>query len=171
MKNDRDWICNPHPKFEYGLSLVFAWKGVDLTAFIQGVYGNQVYNSVKMLTDFWSVSELGANKSSRLLDAWSPTNTDSDIPSLAYNDLNNEKRTSSYYVEDGSYCKLRNLQIGYTLPDDYLSRLKVSKMRIYVSGQNLYTIKSKGFTGLDPENPYLAYPNSKIYTVGLNMSF
>lgn len=170
-EQDRDWIGNPHPDFEYGFNLVLEYKGIDLSAFLQGVYGNDVYNSVKRFTDFWAVDELGSNKSTRLLNAWSPTNTDSDIPALAFSDLNNEKRTSSYYVEPGSYLKLRNLQIGYTLPESMLAKISLNKLRVYVSGQNLFTIKSKDFSGLDPENPYLAYPISTTFTVGLNASF
>lgn len=170
-ENDRDWIGSPHPDFEYGVNIDLAWKGFDLTAFLQGIYGNEVYNSVKRFSDFWAVDELGSNKSTRLLSAWSPTNTNSDIPALAYSDLNNEKRTSSYYVEPGSYLKLRNLQIGYTLPADVLRKIRIEKLRLYVSGQNLFTLKSNKFTGLDPENANLAYPISKTYTLGLNVSF
>ena len=106
-----------------------------------------------------------------MLDAWSPSNTGSDIPALSFSDLNNEKRTSSYYVENGSYLKLRLIQLGYSLPKDMLAKIKLSKARLYVSGQNLLTIKSKDFTGLDPENPALAYPISKSFTIGLNLAF
>ncbi len=170
-EDDRAWIGTPHPDFEYGLNLALGWKGFDFTAFLQGVYGIDVYNSVKRFTDFWAVDELGSNKGTRVLDAWSPTNTGSDIPALSYSDLNNEKRTSSYYVENGSYLKLRLIQLGYSLPKSVLSKIKLSKARLYVSGQNLMTIKSKDFTGLDPENPALAYPISTSFTVGMNISF
>jgi TonB-linked SusC/RagA family outer membrane protein len=170
-ENDRTWIGNPHPDFEYGLNIVLGWKGFDFSAFLQGVYGNDVYNSVKRFTDFWAVDELGSNKGTRVLDAWSPTNTSSDIPALSFSDLNNEKRTSSYYVENGSYLKLRMLQLGYSLPKDMLAKVKLSKARLYISGQNLLTIKSKDYTGLDPENPGLAYPISSSFTVGMNISF
>ncbi|MBS2100286.1 SusC/RagA family TonB-linked outer membrane protein [Carboxylicivirga linearis] len=170
-ENDRTWIGNPHPDFEYGLNIGLGYKGFDFTAFIQGVYGNEVYNSVKRFTDFWAVDELGSNKGTRVLNAWSPTNTGSDIPALSYSDLNNEKRTSSYYVESGSYLKLRMLQLGYSLPDGVLQKLKMGKARFYISGQNLLTIKSKEFTGLDPENPHLAYPISTSFTLGMNVSF
>lgn len=170
-ENDRTWICNPHPDFEYGLNIYLEYKNFDLTAFFQGVYGNQVYNSVKRFTDFWSVDQLGANKGTRLLDAWSTTNTSSTIPAISYSDDNNEKRVSSYYVEDGSYMKLRNAQFGYSLPQALIAKAKLEKVRFYVSGQNLFTVKSKSFTGLDPENPNLAYPISKTVTFGLNVAF
>ncbi|HPL76833.1 MAG TPA: SusC/RagA family protein, partial [Paludibacteraceae bacterium] len=170
-ENDRTWICNPYPDFEYGLNINIEFKNFDLICFFQGIYGNQVYNSVKRFTDFWSVDQLGANKGTRLLNAWSPTNTSSDIPAISYSDDNNEKRTSSYYVEDGSYMKLRNAQLGYSFPHTLITKAKLEKVRFYISGQNLFTIKSKDFSGLDPENPNLAYPISKTVTFGLNVAF
>lgn len=169
---DRTWIGNPHPDFELGLNVYLEYKGFDLSAFFQGLYGNRVINNTKQFTDFWAVAELNMNKGTRLLDAFDPlTNPDSDIPTISLTDDNNEKRFSSYYVEDGSYLKLRNLQIGYSLPDNLMQKVKLGKLRFYVSGQNLFTVKSKRFTGLDPENPNLAYPLSTTLTFGLNVSF
>mgnify|MGYP001810104559 CR=1 FL=1 len=170
-EKDRTWLGTPHPDVEYGLNIVLEYKGFDLTAFFQGIAGNEINNTVKRFTDFWAVDELGSNKGTRVLDAWSPTNTDSDIPALSFSDLNNEKRFSSYYIESGSYLKLRNLQLGYTLPASITRKIKLDKTRFYVSGQNLMTLKSKNFTGLDPENPNLGYPISTTFTVGLNVGF
>lgn len=170
-EKDREWIGSPHPDFQYGLNIYLEWKGLDLTAFFQGVSGNDVNNTVKRFTDFWAVDELGSNKGTRLLDAWSPTNTDSKIPAISFSDLNNEKRFSSYYIESGSYLKLRNLQLGYTLPSTLTKKIQFDKVRFYASGQNLLTLKSKNFTGLDPENPNLGYPVSTTFIFGLNMSF
>jgi TonB-linked SusC/RagA family outer membrane protein len=169
---DRTWIGNPHPDFEFGLNIYLEYKGFDLSAFFQGVYGNKVINNTKQFTDFWAVAELNMNKGTRLLDAFDPvSNPNSDIPMISLTDDNNEKRFSTYYVEDGSYMKLRNLQIGYSLPEKVLQKIKLEKLRFYVSGQNLFTLKSKSFTGLDPENPNLAYPISTTFTLGLNVSF
>ncbi|MDR2806159.1 MAG: TonB-dependent receptor [Dysgonamonadaceae bacterium] len=169
---DRTWIGNPHPDFEFGLNIYLEYKGIDLSAFFQGVYGNKVINNTKQFTDFWAVAELNMNKGTRLLDAFDPvTNPNSDIPTISLTDDNNEKRFSTYYVEDGSYLKLRNLQIGYSLPAETLHKIKLEKLRFYISGQNLFTLKSKSFTGLDPENPNLAYPISTTFTFGLNLSF
>ena len=170
-ENDRTWLGNPHPDFEYGLNIVLDWKGFDLTAFFQGIVGNEVNNTVKRFTDFWAVDELGSNKGTRVLNAWSPTNTGSDIPALSFSDLNNEKRFSSYYIESGSYLKLRNLQIGYTIPSSVTKKIKIDRTRFYISGQNLMTLSSSKFTGLDPENPNLGYPISTTFTVGLNVGF
>ena len=170
-EKDRTWLGNPHPDLEYGVNIVLDWNGFDLTAFFQGIVGNEINNTVKRFTDFWAVDELGSNKGTRLLNAWSPTNTSSDIPALSFSDLNNEKRFSSYYIESGSYLKLRNLQIGYTLPQTTSKKMNLDKTRIYLSGQNLITLNSSNFTGLDPENPNLGYPISTTITVGLNVGF
>ncbi|HET9569925.1 MAG TPA: TonB-dependent receptor [Bacteroidales bacterium] len=170
-EKDRTWIGSPHPDFQYGLNVALDWKGFDFSAFIQGIYGGKANNSVKRFTDFWAVDELGSNKGTRLLNAWSPSNTSSNIPALSFSDLNNEKRFSSYYVEPGSYLKLRNLQLGYTMPGNLVKQCMLEKVRFYLSGQNLLTVKSKKFTGLDPENPYLSYPISTTFTAGINISF
>lgn len=169
---DRTWIGNPHPDFEFGLNVNLEYKGLDLSAFFQGVYGNKVVNNTKQFTDFWAVAELNMNKGTRLLNAFDPIkNPNSNVPMISLTDDNNEKRFSSYYVEDGSYLKFRNLQIGYTLPANISQKIKMDKLRFYISGQNLFTVKSKSFTGLDPENPNLSYPISTQYTLGLNVSF
>ncbi len=170
-EQDRDWLGDPHPELQFGFNLAFDYKGFDLNAFVQGIYGNEVNNTVKGFTDFWAVDQLGSNKGTRLLDAWSPTNTTSTIPAVSYLDMNNERRFSSYYIESGSYVKLRNLQLGYTIPAKTMKKINIDKLRFYVSGQNLLTLKSKNFTGLDPENPNLSYPISTTYIVGLNLSF
>jgi hypothetical protein len=171
-ENDRTWIGSPHPDFEYGLSFYLEYKGLDLNMFWQGLKGNKVINSTKMFTDFWAVTELNMNKGTRLLDAFDPvSNPNSNIPMISLMDDNNEKRFSSYYVEDGSFLKLRNVQIGYSLPNALIKKANLDKVRFYVSGQNLLTLKSKNFSGLDPENPNLAYPISTTLTFGLNLSF
>ncbi len=170
--SDRTWIGSPHPDFEFGLNIDLEYKGFDLNAFFQGLYGNTVINNTKQFTDFWAVAELNMNKGTRLLNAFDPVNNpNSDIPMISLTDDNNEKRFSSYYVESGSYMKLRNLQIGYSLPQKMIQKAKLEKLRFYVSGQNLFTLKSKKFTGLDPENPNLSYPISTTFTFGLNVAF
>jgi len=78
---------------------------------------------------------------------------------------------STYFIENGSYLKLRTLQLGYTLPKRWAFKVKMDKFRLYVSGQNLLTIKSKSFTGIDPENPAFGYPIPMSFTVGANISF
>ncbi len=168
---DRTWIGVPHPDFMYGLNINLEYKNFDLTMFWQGVYNTDVINDQKYHTDFWSVSETGSNKGVRLLDAWSPSNPDSSIPALSITDSNWESRMSTYFVENGSYLKLRTLQLGYSLPKVYSKRIGLEQFRLYVSGQNLLTIKSKSFTGIDPETPGFGYPIPMTFTVGANITF
>jgi len=167
---DQTWIGNPNPDFTYGLNIYLEYKNFDLTMFWQGVQGVDVYNEVKKNTDFWSVGDMNANRGTRLLGAWTQ-NPRSDIPAVCLEDLNNEKRISSYYVENGSYLKLRNLQLGYTLPTDISKKIKIERLRFYFSAQNLLTIKSKNFTGMDPENPNFGYPIPLNLTFGFNIGF
>ena len=168
---DQTWIGNPNPDFTYGLNIYLEYKNFDLTMFWQGVQGVDVYNEVKKNTDFWSVGDMNANRGIRLLGAWTPQNPGADIPAVCLEDLNNEKRISSYYVENGSYLKLRNLQLGYTLPTDISKKIKMERLRFYFSAQNLLTIKSKNFTGMDPENPNFGYPIPLNLTFGFNIGF
>ncbi|MCM4160949.1 TonB-dependent receptor [Antarcticibacterium flavum] len=169
---DRTWIGTPHPDFTYGLSAEFNYKQFDLSLFLQGVAGVDVINDFKFATDFWSASETGSNKGARLLDAWSPTNTNSDIPMISLVDENWEARFSSYFVENGSYLRLRNAQMGYTLTNEAASKVGMDYFRVYVGGDNLaLLLKSKSFTGIDPENPGFGYPNPTVVTAGLNIRF
>ena len=147
------------------------YKGVDLTLFFQGVQGPDVINELKYHTDFWAVSETGSNKGRRLLDAWTPENYNSTIPAVTMDNSNDEGRLSTYFVENGSFFKLRNVQLGYNLPKKALDAMRAQKFRFYVSAQNLFTIKSRHFTGIDPENPAYGYPIPLTFSAGLNVSF
>lgn len=170
--DDRTWIGDPYPDFAYGLNLNLAYKNFDLTVYLQGIQNVDVINSVKYITDFWSVSDTRSNKGQRLLQAWDPiTNPGSNIPALSYTDSANESRFSTYFIENGSYLKLRNVQLGYNIPQSLLNKFSVSSFRAYVSAQNLFTIKSSGFTGVDPENPGWGYPIPLTVTFGINVSF
>ena len=169
---DQTWIFDPTPAFSYGMNFYFEYKGVDLTMFWQGVQGVSIMSDLKKETDLWSGLNIGfLNKGRRVLDAWSPQNPDSDIPALSRSDLNNEKRVSTYFIEDGSFLKLRNIQIGYNLPSKILERAKMTRLRFYLSAQNLLTIKSRNFTGVDPENPNYGYPIPVNVTFGINVGF
>lgn len=171
-EKDQDWIFDPTPAFSYGINFYFQYKGLDLTMFWQGMQGVQIISDLKKETDLWSGLNIGfLNKGVRVLDAWSPTNPDSDIPALSRSDLNNEKRVSTYFIENGSFLKLRNIQIGYNLPEKVLEKMKMSRMRFYLSAQNLLTIQSRDFTGVDPENPNYGYPIPINLTFGLNIGF
>lgn len=169
---DQDWIYSPVPDFSYGINFYFEYKNFDLTMFWQGVQGVDIISDLKKETDLWSGLNIGfLNKGKRLLDAWSPSNPDSDIPAVSRSDTNNEKRVSSYFVENGSFLKLRNVQIGYNLPSGILEKARIEKVRFYLSAQNLLTIHGKSFTGVDPENPNYGYPIPMTLTFGVNLSF
>ena len=169
---DQDWIYSPVPDFSYGFNIYLQYKNWDLTMFWQGVQGVDVISDLKKETDLWAgVNVANLNKGQRLLDAWSPNNPDSTIPALSTYNNNNETRVSSYYVENGSFLKLRNIQIGYNVPKTFANKLQMERLRFYLSAQNLLTIKSSSFTGVDPENANFGYPIPVNMTFGLNVTF
>ena len=169
---DQTWIYNPVPDFTYGFNIYLEYKNFDFTAFFQGVQGVDIISDLKKETDIWAGLNIGfLNKGKRLLDAWSATNPDSNVPALSLSDNNNEKRVSSYWVENGSYLKLRTIQFGYNFPQTIASKFAMQRLRMYVSAQNLFTIKSSSFTGVDPENPNYGYPIPLNITFGLNVTF
>jgi len=179
-EDDQTWIYNPVPDFTWGLNIYLQYKDWDFTMFWQGVQGVDAnydeVRRVKTQTDLWASSHPDCNvpylnKGTRLLDAWTPQNPDSDIPALTTSDKNNEGRISTYYVESGSFAKLRTVQLGYNVPKSFVQKLMLERLRLYVSAQNLLTIKSGKFTGADPENPGFNYPIPINLTFGLNVSF
>jgi TonB-dependent starch-binding outer membrane protein SusC len=146
---DKVYLGSFLPKFTYGLNLSANYKGFDMTMFFQGVQGNKIYNGVQVV-------EQGMlrlfNGSTDVLNAWTPTNTNTDIPRAVSGDPNHNTRTSDRFIENGSYLRLKNLSIGYSIPQDAIKGLTgnvVSNLRIYVSSQNLFTITK--YTGYDPE--------------------
>jgi TonB-linked SusC/RagA family outer membrane protein len=168
---DRTWIGVPYPDFSFGVNLNLEYENLDFTMFWQGVSGVDVVNQVKYQTDFWSVDDIGSNKGVRLLNAWSPSNPNSTIPALTTIDTNAESRFSTYFIENGSYLKLRNVQLGYSLSENIIEKYSISKFRMYLGVQNLLTIKSSQFTGIDPEKAAFGYPLPLTTTLGLNITF
>lgn len=167
--DDRDYIGHMDPRYIYGLNVSLAYKRISLSFFIQGVQGIDVYNQYKTYTDFSSLW-VGTNWGNRVLDAWTPQNPKSTIPALTLVDANNEGRTSTYYIENGSYLKLRNVQLSYDLKD-LLRNVKMQTTQVYLRASNLFTIKSKSYTATDPENPNYAFPIPVMTTIGLNLGF
>ena len=106
-----------------------------------------------------------------MLSAWTTDNTTSNIPALTTNNTADEGRVSNYYVENGSYLKLRTLQLGYSLPNIIVSKWHMASVRAYISGQNLLTVKSGKLTCSDPENPNWAYPLATSVSFGLQIGF
>jgi outer membrane receptor protein involved in Fe transport len=169
---DQTWIYNPVPDYSYGLNVYLEYKNFDFTMFWQGVQGVDIISDLKKETDIWAGLNIGfLNKGARLLNAWNMNNQDSNIPALTLSDNNNEKRVSSYWVENGSYLKLRTIQLGYNLPHAIVKKLSMERLRFYISAQNLFSIHSKSFTGVDPENPNYGYPIPLNVTFGLNVTF
>jgi len=185
---DRTNIGNPWPKFQYGFDLQLGYKGFDFSAQVVGVAGRDVINGVKAFQqnfqqDYQTTSEIfnasyflnnGLTDQPRL-GLWDPAHPTSYIRDPS----NNYRFYSTYFVENGSYLKVKNISVGYNIPQFLLEKIKISKLRIYVSGQNLLTFTK--FTGLDPEfgndvkNHGLygisMYPQTKLFSFGVEASF
>ncbi|WP_439481039.1 SusC/RagA family TonB-linked outer membrane protein [Cyclobacterium plantarum] len=179
---DRTFIGSPHPDLTLGLNFSGNYKQFDAAFFFYGSFGNETYDLTRYYLDFFNLSAY--NKHERVLDAWRPDNTGSSIPRLSLNDRNNNIRPSSYFISDGSFLRLRNIQVGYSLPEVVLDKLSLTKFRIYLQAQNLFTIS--GYEGLDPEiglqnyNSELRnldigvdrgiYPPNRNFTLGVNLT-
>ena len=176
--NDRTKIGDPHPDLLFGMNLNMAYKNWDMSMFWNGSMGGDIfdYTALYYETPYF----FNGGRSTRVLDSWSPTNTGAALPALSETILNNEfTSANSFFVRDGSYLRLRTLQIGYTLPDTIASKLGASSARVYYNGTNLLTLTD--FTGLDPEVPrggaldigvYNAqYPTSSVSSLGININF
>ena len=175
---DRTWLGVQIPTLTYGFSADLAFKGFDFSFFWQGIAGNKLNNAHKARTDSYSWADPGTNRGKRTLEAWTPDNPDSSIPMLTFTDTNRESRFSDYYVESGAYLKLRNAQLGYTLPSSVVGKIRMEKIRVYLSGQNLITFKqTKGkyavTGGVDPEqlDQFSPFPIPIVGTFGINVTF
>ncbi len=159
--NDRTFIGSPHPDLIAGLNATVTWKNWDLTAFFYSTIGNDLFNNTKYFTDFWLFE---GNKSSRMRDlSWKPgaDNSKAVLPVLDYLDTYSGTNSSSYYVENASFVRLKNLVLGYTFPKELMKKATISNLRIYVQAENLFTIT--GYDGLDPE-----YTNAEMKDVDDN---
>jgi len=168
--DDRTFIGNPIPRLSYGLNLNGATRGFDLAMFFQGVQGVDKYNDAKQITDYDSRP---FNRSTRVLGAWDGEGTSNSIPRTTFND-NGSSKKSSIFVEDASYFRLKNIELGYSLAGiPSLSRLNVGDARVYVSAQNVFT--ATDYTGLDPESTDLldrgTYPNARSFLFGTTVKF
>jgi len=175
---DRVFIGDPNPDFTFGIPLYFNYRNIDLSAFFYGSYGNDIFNSTRYFLDFFQYYP--GNKSNRLLDAWTPENLNSTIPKIENTkSFSNCTVTNSYFIEDGSYLRLKSLILGYTFPSSLLQKFKMSKLRIYIESTNLFTITK--YSGLDPElggsNSNFGidignYPNNECSIIlGFNITF
>lgn len=146
---DQTYIGNPHPDLIAGLNVNVAYKSFDFTMFWYSTIGNDLFNNTKYFTDFWLFE---GNRSSRMRDlSWKAgaDNSKAILPVLDYGDTYSGTNSNSYYVEDGSFLKLKNVVLGYTFPKALLQKATISNLRIYVQAENCLTIT--GYSGLDPE--------------------
>ena len=177
--SDRTFIGSPHPDFTFGWTNTFRYKALDLSVFIQGSYGNDVVNLTRRLGT--SLSSLYTNQLSEASDFWTPQNVDASNPRPVSSQDHPNLLLSSRYVEDGSYLRIQNVTLGFTIPSDVSKKYGLSKLRIFTSLQNLYTFTN--YSGYDPEIGSLnqdalltgidngRYPSPRIYSMGLNLEF
>ncbi len=181
--NDRAFLGSFIPDFSYALNLGANYKNFGLTVFFQGVQGNKIYNALRATTEgmvrFF-------NAGTRVLNAWTPTNTNTDVPRAISSDPNQNARPSTRFLEDGSYLRLKNIMLSYTIPGKSLESITKGAVRnftIYISAQNILTITN--YSGYDPEVgnrapgsssltngiDYAVYPQPKSFQIGINANF
>ena len=170
---DRYFAGSAYPDFSYGLSFNANYKNFDLNIFAQGVQGNKLFNAVKRTT--YSASGPSYNKLVGILDAWSPENPGGKVPIISTSDNNGNFNASDFYIEDGSYLRIRNVTLGYSLPKSLTSKLKTGAVRVYATANNLFTITD--YSGFDPEigmdNNGLdvgRYPQARSFIFGLSVN-
>ena len=161
-----------------GLNLTFKYKAFSLDMFFAGDFGFDIQNHMKRQLLFMDYGNLSTNRGEDILNAWRPDNTDTDIPALSLTDDNNEKRFSTYFVENGSYLKMKYLKLSYSLPNKIIKKIGASSLDVFGQVENVFTITK--YTGLDPEilpGEYGAridngaYPRPRTFTLGLNLMF
>ncbi|MFV0392668.1 MAG: SusC/RagA family TonB-linked outer membrane protein [Paludibacteraceae bacterium] len=175
---DKTMIGKPLPDFEYGINIGAGYKGIDLAIVFVGTQGNDIFNAMRYFT--YDLADV-TNKTRDVLNYWRPDNQNTNIPRLNGNDKNDNKRISDMYIEDGSYLRLKTLQLGYTLPAELTKKFYVQKMRLFISAQNLLTFTK--YSGADPEigqisgSNYLSrgvdigtYPQAKIFSGGISIT-
>nr|WP_229599596.1 TonB-dependent receptor [Runella rosea] len=177
--DDRTYLGSPVPKFTAGLSLGFKYKGWELEAYLNGFFGNKIFNVSKWFTDFYP-SFAGAAISERVKDSWTPSNTGATTPIFeTASNFSTNTQSNSFYVENGSYVRFQNITLGYNLPASALSKARIQRLRVFASTNNIFTLTK--YSGLDPGVGGNAdtnfgidvgnYPLTKGWTVGLNLGF
>ncbi len=171
--SDRTYIGDPNPDFSYGFTNTFSWKGIGLNIFLQGVQGNDIFNASRIETEGMYD---GKNQSTKVLDRWKIPGQITDVPKANF-DLKN----SSYFIEDGSYLRLKEITLSYNVTSPLLKKWGINKLQPYFTASNLYTWTS--YSGIDPEVnqwgnsgavqgiDWSTYPQSKTYLFGVNIEF
>jgi TonB-linked SusC/RagA family outer membrane protein len=182
--DDRTFLGDPNPDFTYGISFGMNYRAWDFNMFWYGSQGNEIWNQVKYWTDFYA-SFIGAKSNTAVYDSWSPENPNATAPIQENENFQSTAGTpNSYFVEDGSYLRLRNLQVGYSLQPNILDRVGIKNLRLYVQGNNLVTFT--GYSGPDPEIGFFPgdggggstnfgidegqYPTPKQFLFGINLT-
>ena len=177
-EDDRVFIGNPNPDFTLGINIGVTFKNFDLNTFFYGSFGNDVSNVPRYFTDFFQTQPVRKSKA-LLYDSWTPQNTGAKLPiaETAFN-FSNAGTINSFTLEDGSYFRSKLVMLGYTLPKQWVQKIKIEKLRIYVQAVNLFTITK--YSGLDPELTgnssafgidFGNYPTQRQYLFGINLNF
>lgn len=174
---DRVVVGSAYPSFTYGFSFNASYKNFDFNLFAQGVQGNKLFNGLRFLTLQASVGGQNYNMMRDILNAWTPQNPNADIPRVSQTDPNgNFSRTSDWFIENGSYLRIKNITIGYTLPASFTNRIHLNNLRVYVTSNNLFTITN--YSGFDPEVGMDEqgldkgrYPQARSVLAGITVNF
>ena len=172
--HDRAYLGKTIPDFYYGLNFNFNWKNFDATIFFQGVSGVQLYNAFRQRAFNAMLNGGGRNGITDVLNRWTGEGTSNTMPRAVFNDPNKNTRASDRYIEDGSYLRIKNVTLGYTLPESLTGKINLSRARIYASAQNLFTFTD--YQGFDPEVGFNGidhnvYPINRTISVGINLGF
>lgn len=160
-------IGTDKPLTTFGISAGFNFKSFDVSALLQGVVNRNIFTNGNRFYEFQN-GGLGQAYVQHL-DSWTPTNTDATYPRLSIGNNSNNREFSSYWVRSGDYLRLKNVEIGYTLPGGLLQKAKLQTLRIFVNGLNLLTATKE--KGIDPEVYSGGYPNQRLYNFGINIKF
>lgn len=168
---DRTFIGNPNPKFSASLNNTVTYGDLSLSVYLQGVYGNDIFNANRLYTESMSIT---TNQSISVLDRWTAPGTSNSMPRAVYGDPNNNNRVSSRYIEDGSYLRIKNVTLSYKIPNNRNGMKVFDFVKVYMSGQNLFTFTK--YTGFDPEVSSNGidnnvYPLTRTLSLGVNVGF
>lgn len=168
---DKQVLGNTIPKFTFGFSPSFKFQGLDLRFLFQGIAGVNTYAQ----NNFTNISFENRVISTRWRDAWSPENTNTNIPSLKFND-SWDNSESSFWIQKSDFLKLKNIQLGYSFDENIYSPLGLEKLYIYANAQNVFTLVNGDYEGYDPERGTFGsganvYPTPRIISFGINLNF
>lgn len=166
---DRTYLGNPNPSFIFAMNNNFSYKGFDLSIFLQGISGNKVFNANRLWNEAMAVAQ---NQTVATLNRWTGEGTSNSMPRAMFNDPNKNTRQSDRYIENGSYLRIKNITLGYTLPKSLMKKIQLTSARFYLSGQNIFTFTK--YNGFDPEVgtngiDNNVYPVTRTFTLGVNL--